>query len=80
MQILQLTPFGIWLAEREISYAEVARDLNISRACVQQWATGGSTPTMWLAGVITSWTLKRGGPAIDANSWIPYAKKPKRRQ
>lgn len=50
-----LSTFGEWLRDRQISYAEAARALKVTRSYVQMLATGDATPSLKLAHRIMGW-------------------------
>jgi hypothetical protein len=64
------TPFGDWLDTKNISYAEAAKQLGITRSYVQMLAVGNATPQLALAGRIEDWT--RGD--VSMRSWLPYCR------
>lgn len=71
-----MTPFGTWLTDHGISYADAARVLGVSRAYVQMMAVGKATPRIdTLGAAIEAWT-KGLDPKnhVAAETWLPYCK------
>lgn len=71
-----MTPFGTWLADHGISYANAARALGVSRAYVQAMAVGKATPRIdTLGAAIEAWTAQLDpGQSVPAETWLPYCK------
>lgn len=69
-----MTPFGKWLQLRDISYADAARELGVSRAYTQALAVGKATPRLKSLGAqIEAWT--RSIDPVDfvaVASWLPF--------
>ncbi len=72
----RMTPFGDWLADHGISYADAARALGVSRAYVQAMAVGKATPRIDTLGAqIEAWTRGLSPDTyVPAESWLPYCK------
>lgn len=74
---LPMTPFGLWLSKRGLSYGDAAQELSITRSYVQMLATGRATPKLGLAGKIEEWS-KRLTPTevVLMQTWLPWCAAP----
>jgi hypothetical protein len=70
-----MTPFGTWLADHGISYANAARALGVTRAYVQALAVGKATPKLDTLGTaIERWTASLDPAApVAKKTWLPFS-------
>jgi transcriptional regulator with XRE-family HTH domain len=61
-----LTPFGRYLKKNNISAADAASELGVTRSYVQALMTGAMTPGLKLAIEILHWSRE----TVSAESWV----------